>query len=76
MSRVPWCATDWKTGEVNVISASIDNPDDVHLYSGPITSQQGEACWAELLNTPVVPTIDILRDKLVNKNAIAKIHVS
>lgn len=67
---------DWETGEVNVISASIDKPEDVHLYSGPITSRHGEACWAELLNTPTVPTADILHGKLVEANAIAEIHVS
>ncbi len=66
----------FQTGEVNVVSASIDDPDSVHLYSGPITSRQGEACWAELLNTPIMPTADVLNDKLLEENAIAEIHVS
>ena len=67
---------NWQTGEVNVVSASIDDPESVHLYSGPVTSQHGEACWAELLNTPIVPSVDILHDKLVDANAIAEIHIS
>ncbi|MDE2790521.1 MAG: hypothetical protein OXI81_08880 [Paracoccaceae bacterium] len=67
---------EWLTSEVNVVSANIDDPNDVRLYSGPITSRQGEACWAELLNAPIVPTADILNDKLGEANAIAEIHVS
>ena len=69
-------SSEWQTGEVNVVSGSIDDPDDVRLYSGPITSQHGEACWAELLNTPTVPTVDILDEKLHAKDVIAEIHVS
>ncbi len=67
---------DWQAGEVNVVSASIDDPDDVNLYSGPITSRYGEACWVDLLNTPTVPTVDVLHDKLLDANVIAEIHVS
>lgn len=67
---------EWKTGEVNVVVASIDDPNAVRLYSGPVTSRNGEACWAELLNTPIVPTVDVLSGKLDEANAIAEIQVS
>lgn len=66
---------EWHPGEVNVISASIDDPSDVQLYSGPVSSNNGEACWAEMLNTPVVPPVDILSEKLVDENVIARILV-
>ena len=67
---------DWQTGEVNVISASIDDPQDVRLYSGPVLSRHGEASWAELLNTPTVPPVAVLEDKLTDGKVIAEIHVS
>ena len=66
----------WQTGEVNVVSASIDDPQDVHLYSGPVMSASGEACWAELLNTPIVPSVDVLDNKLDDREVIAEIQVS
>ncbi len=66
----------WQTGEVNVISASIDDPQDVQLYSGPVMSQDGGACWAELLNTPIFPKADVLDDKLTDDKIIATIHVT
>ena len=62
---------DWSTGEVNVISASIDDPEDIRLYSGPIHSQGGEACWTELLSTPSIPSVDSLTDRLTDDRVIA-----
>lgn len=67
---------NWDIGEVNMVSASIDDPENVHLYSGPIRSLQDEACWAELLNTPIFPPAGILHDKLDVADAIAEIYIS
>ena len=67
---------DWKTGEVNVVAASIDDPEDIRLYSGPIHSQGGEACWTELLSTPSVPAVESLTDRLTDERAIATLRLS
>ena len=64
-------APSWKTGEVNVVSASIDDPEDIKLYSGPIHSTRGEACWTELLSTPSVPPVRSLTDRLTDDGVIA-----
>ena len=66
---------DWRIGEVNVVSASIDAPDDIRLYAGPILSKRGEACWTELLNAPATPTVDALHGKLDGDRAIAELVV-
>ncbi len=66
----------WRASEVNVVSASIDDPQNVELYAGPVMSQHGKACWAELLNAPTVPTVDILGDKLTDGKVIAEVHIS
>ena len=66
---------DWQAGEVNVIASSIGCPSDIKLYSGPVQSKNGEACWAELLNTPAIPRVGILTDKLNNRNRIAEFTV-
>jgi len=67
---------DWQTGEINVIAASMDPPDEVRLYSGPVASAHGAACRAELLNTPIVPEVSVLEDKLTDEKAIGKIVMS
>lgn len=68
-------STDWQTGEVNVVSASIDAPDDIRLYAGPILSHRGEACWTELLYTPATPSVDVLHGKLDEDSVIAELIV-
>lgn len=65
----------WTAKEVNVVAASLEDPNDVRLYSGPVTSRKGEACWAELLNTPLLPDVDILQDKLETGDAIAEFRI-
>lgn len=67
---------DWETGEVNVVSASLEDPGDVRLYTGPVMARKGEACWAELLHTPVFPPVRVLRDKLAEKEPIARIDIT
>lgn len=67
---------DWKTGEVNVVAASIDDPTDIRLYSGPIHSQDGEACWTELLSTPSVPKMESLTNRLTDDRAIATLRLA
>lgn len=66
---------DWQAGEVNVISSDIDYRGDIRLYSGPVQSRKGEACWSELLNTPAIPKVDILTEKLNKGNRIAEFTV-
>ena len=65
---------DWKTDEVNVVSASIDDPRDIRLYSGPIRSTGGEACWTELLSAPSVPSVESLTDRLTDNRVIATLR--
>ena len=57
---------DWEPGEVNVVSASIDDPEDIRLHSGPIHSTSGEACCTELLSTPSIPDVGSLTGRLRN----------
>ena len=66
---------NWTTGEVNVLSASLDDPNDICLYAGPIQSKDGAACWTELLNTPALPKVDTLQDKLDDNRVIAELVV-
>ena len=65
----------WATGEVNVLSANLDDPNDIRLYAGPIQSKDGTACWTELLNTPALPKVDTLQDKLDDNQLIAELVV-
>ena len=67
-------STDWRVGKVNAVSASIDNPNDIKLYTGPVTSDSGEACWAEILNRPVYPGVEILDAKLASKEPIVDVR--
>ena len=67
-------ASDWEVGEVNVVSASIDDPNDIKLYTGPVVSDNGEACWVEILNTPAYPDVDLLEAKLANKEPVVDIR--
>ena len=55
---------DWERGEVNVISANLDDPLDLTLYSGPIHSTGGYACWTDLLSAPAIPPAGVLTRKL------------
>ena len=66
---------EWKTDEVNVVSASIDDPQDIRLYSGPIHSKGGEACWTELLSTPSVPLLTTLTDRLTDDRIVARLKI-
>ena len=68
-------SSDWEAGEVNVISSSIDAPNGIRLYTGPIHSRNGEACWTELLDTPATPSVDMLHSKLDDDRVITKLVV-
>ena len=54
----------WRRGEVNVISASLDDPDDLRLYAGPIHSTDGGPCWTDLLSSPAIPAVSVLTQRL------------
>ncbi len=69
-------SADWKTGEVNVVSASIDDPEDIKLYAGPVHSIHGEACWTELLSAPAIPKITSLTDRLSDDRVVTTFTVS
>lgn len=64
-------SSDWRPKEVNVVSANINDPDDIELFAGPVQSQNGEACWSELLNAPGIPELEKLTDRLTADAAIA-----
>ena len=34
-------SSEWERNEVNIVSASLDDPEDLTLYSGPIHSADG-----------------------------------
>ena len=63
---------DWALGEVNVVAANINNPNDFTLYSGPIyASVPGEACWSQLLSAPSIPDVDALITQLTDSRIIS-----
>lgn len=66
---------DWRTGEVNVISANIDDPTDIKLYAGPVHSTDGGACWTDLLGAPSIPEIGALTTRLMDDQVIATLTV-
>ena len=66
---------NWQPGEVNVVSANINDPNDLELYAGPIRSRHGEACWTELLSTPGIPRIDRLTDHLADDAVVTTLTV-
>lgn len=67
---------EWDPGEVNLISASIDNPDDIELYSGPIRPRgSDETFWLELPTAPGLPDMNILTDRLATKDTVATLTV-
>lgn len=66
---------DWRRGEVNVVSASLDDPDDLMLYSGPVHSATGGACWTDLLSAPAIPPVGVLTKNLNPDRATASFVV-
>lgn len=66
---------EWERSEVNIVSASLDNPDDLKLYSGPIHSVDGRACWTDLLRAPAIPAVDVLRKRLDPSSVSASLVV-
>lgn len=67
-------ATDtWRTDEVNVVSASMDDPEDIRLYAGPVQSSDGGPSWSELLRTPSMPDVSSLTSGLSNRPVVATI---
>ncbi len=65
----------WRLGEVNVVSANINDPADLKLYAGPIRSGDGAACWIDLLSAPGMPRLDRLTGQLEFDSAVATIRV-
>ena len=65
----------WERGEVNVLSANINDASDLRLYSGPIHSKSGEPCWDELLDTPAIPGRAALDKKLKPESVIAQLKL-
>lgn len=68
-------APDWRPQEVNVVSANINDPNDIELFAGPVQSQNGEACWSELLNTPGIPKLENLTNRLTADAVIATLNL-
>ena len=68
-------SSEWERNEVNIISASLDNPEELKLYSGPIHSAEGRACWTDLLRAPAIPPVDVLTKRLDPNSASASLIV-
>ncbi len=68
-------SSEWERNEVNIVSASLDNPDDLKLYSGPIHSADGRACWTDLLRAPAIPPVDVLTKRLNPSSVSASLVV-
>lgn len=64
-------SSDWVLGEVNVLACSMDQPDNLTLYAGPVYGSKTEACWAQLLDTPSLPEFDIIGAKLHEEAVVA-----
>ena len=67
---------DWSLDEVNVLASNIDQPDDLTLYAGPVYGSQSNACWAQILDPPTLPELDIIEAKLLDDEVIAAFTVS
>ena len=65
-------STSWQTAEVNVLSVNIHDFNELTLYSGPIHSHDGSACWDELLDTPSLPAAGVLAGKLETGSKVAE----
>ena len=66
---------NWEPGEVNVVSANINNPNDLELYAGPVRSVDEEACWTELLSAPGIPEIRSLTGHLADDAVVTTLTV-
>ena len=66
-------STEWRRGEVNVISASLDDPNALRLYAGPIHSTDGGPCWTDLLSSPAIPAVGTLTQRLDPNAALSLI---
>ena len=66
---------NWQPKEVNVVSANINDPDDLKLFAGPVQSKNGEACWSELLNAPGIPELEKLTNRLEDHAPIATLSL-
>lgn len=65
----------WRAGEVNVISANLNDPNGLNLFSGPIRAAIGTLSWTELLSAPGIPSVTALRTKLKEESIVARIRV-
>ena len=64
---------DWQPGEVNVVAANLDDPEDLRLFAGPVRAAPGEPSWTELLSAPGIPAVEVLESKLVGEAMITTI---
>lgn len=64
---------DWQPGEVNVVAANLDDPEDLRLFAGPVRAAPGEPSWTELLSAPGIPAVEVLESKLIGESMIATI---
>lgn len=65
----------WQAGEVNVVSANISDPNYFELFSGPVHSRGGEACWTELLSAPGIPKLEKLTNHLTDDTVMTTLHL-
>lgn len=68
-------SNNWKRGEVNLVSANLDDPNDLAFYSGPVRSSDGTACWTDLLGAPAIPPLGVLTQRLEQKSMAASFVV-
>lgn len=64
----------WRAGEVNVISANLNDPNGLNLFAGPIRAAIGTPSWTELLSAPGIPSVATLRTKLREESIVARIR--
>ena len=69
-------SADWQPNEVNLISANINDPEDIELYAGPIRPEGNAATfWLELPTSPGVPRMESLTERLTDTTVIAELTV-
>ncbi len=65
----------WVSDEVNVVSASLDEPNDIRLYAGRIGEVTEEAVWWELVRSPGLPSVEVLERRLSERVRKTRLRV-
>ena len=47
----------------------------MRLYSGPVFGSESQACWAQLLESPALPKLEIIEAKLRDYAVVAEFTV-